>query len=140
MLTCKQKWIILFDLGRWHLEEVGIENAVNGITNNAAESMNNIYRNLRSKVKPKPTAELMVELKQLDDRIEMETRRAYHGLSTFSLTKDKKNLEKPPEELPSLYKKRPQLRDYFERRLNNDIIQRAGTNIIIHFFTNQRCM
>ena len=44
--------------GRWHLEEVGIENAVNGITNNAAESMHNIYRNLRSMVKPKPSAEL----------------------------------------------------------------------------------
>jgi len=43
------------DVGRWHLEEVGIENAVNGITNNNAESMNNIYRNRRSKVKPKPT-------------------------------------------------------------------------------------
>jgi hypothetical protein len=93
------------DLGRWHLEEVGLENAVNGITNNAAESMNNIYRNLRSKVKPKPTAELMVELKQVDDRIEMETKRAYHGLGTFSLTKDKQNLAKPPEDLPSLYKK-----------------------------------
>jgi hypothetical protein len=106
-LTCKQKWIINLDLGRWNLEEVGLENAVNGITNNAAKSMNNIYRNLRSKVKPKPTAALMVELKALDDRIEMETTRAYHGLGTFSLTKDKKNLAKPPEELRSSYKKSP---------------------------------
>jgi len=104
-LTCKQKWIINLDLGRWHLEEVGLENAVNGITNNAAESMNNIYRNLRSKVKPKPTAELMVELKALDDRIEIETTRGYHNVGTFSLTKDKQNLAKPPEELRTSYKK-----------------------------------
>jgi hypothetical protein len=93
------------DLGRWHLEEIGLENAVNGITNNAAESMNNIYRNLRSKVKPKPTAELMVELKALDDRIEMETNRGYHNVGTFSLTKDKEHLKKPPGELQSSYKK-----------------------------------
>jgi hypothetical protein len=102
---CRVNNDIIQRAGRWHLEEVGIENAVNGITNNAAESMDNIYRNLRSKVKPKPSAELMVELKQVDDRIHMETTRAYYGQGTFSLTKDKAHLAKKPLEMPKIVQK-----------------------------------
>ncbi len=47
----------------------------------------------------------MVELKQVDNRIHMETTRAYYGQGTFSLTKDKAHLAKKPLEMPSLYKK-----------------------------------
>jgi hypothetical protein len=47
----------------------------------------------------------MVELKQVDNRIHMETTRAYYGQVTFSLTKDKAHLAKKPLEMPSLYKK-----------------------------------
>ena len=77
------------------------------------------------------------------DKLKMnedDRRRVNNDLSAMLRSSSVENYEKRKEEFFAMDHWRPQLCDYFERRVNNDIIERAGTNIIIHFFTNQRCM
>lgn len=71
------------------------------------------------------------------DKLKMnedDRRRVNNDLSAMLRSSSVENYEKRKEEFFAMDHWRPQLRDYFERRVNNDIIERAGTNIIIHFY------
>jgi hypothetical protein len=69
---------------------------------------------------------------------EDDRRRVNNDLSAMLRSSSVENYEKRKEEFFAMDHWRPQLRDYFERRVNNDIIERAGTNIIIHFYQKSK--
>jgi hypothetical protein len=64
---------------------------------------------------------------------EDDRRRVNTDLSAMLRSSSLENYEKRKEEFFAMDHWRPPLRDYFERRVNNDIIQRASTNVIKHF-------
>ena len=71
------------------------------------------------------------------DKLKMnedDRRRVNNDLSAMLRSSSVENYEKRKEEFFAMDHWRPQLRDYFERRVNNDIIERAGNNIIMHFY------
>jgi hypothetical protein len=79
----------------YYLEEIGIENPKDGLTNNAAESLNNKYRKMKISGQASTKAELMVNMKILDDNWHMETVRAYYGEGQYEIFGDEyKTLKK----------------------------------------------
>jgi hypothetical protein len=52
--------------GRWYLETLNLPDAQQGLTNNPAESLNNLYANLRKDDPQKMLATLVVDLHRMD--------------------------------------------------------------------------
>jgi hypothetical protein len=85
------------------LESIGVENPTEGVTNNASESLNNVFRKLRSKTHPRPKANLVFGLKVIEDGIDMEVIRAYHNQGSLRLTDDyRKALQRPGNQMPAM--------------------------------------
>jgi len=85
------------------LERAGLPEPTRGITNNAAESLNNVFRKLRSKTNPRPKASLILSLRILEDNVDMEVRRAYHGEGSLSIIEERKEeIQKSPFDIPAM--------------------------------------
>lgn len=65
--------------GRWILINIKAPDPDNGITTNAAESLNNRLREFRKKDNPLKTHIIMLKLKVMDDAYVTDIRRAYYS-------------------------------------------------------------
>jgi hypothetical protein len=69
--------------GRWYLESINLPNAVQGITNNAAESLNNLYARLRNEEPLKPLAKLITDLHRMDTEFARMIQMSYYDAGDY---------------------------------------------------------
>lgn len=62
---------------RWYLEEIGSPNAQDGITTNAAESINNQLKEFRSKKNPIKTHDLIVRMNIAEESLRIDVQKAF---------------------------------------------------------------
>jgi len=86
--------------GRWYLETINLPNAVQGITNNAAESLNNLYAKLRNDEPLKPLAKLIVDLHRMDQEFARSIQRAYFDAGDYHVKENYRAHCKPRNTMP----------------------------------------
>jgi len=87
---------------RFALEEKGLVNVDNGITNNPAETLNSQLAYLKDKNYASGTA-LFLEMQRFESKLNLEINQAYYGVGAFTLDQDHAHLQKDPANLPSTY-------------------------------------
>ena len=94
--------VILNYSGRWKLEELGIPNAANGITNNRAESLNASFNRLKLANIRGGFPETLLCYSDLTKSTVKEVRKAHFKEGDMTLNTEHQNLALPPSMLPAI--------------------------------------
>jgi len=90
--------------GRWHLEEIGVKDPKRGITNNAAESYNNMIKHMKGTKTEKPSADLTIsQMYSFEGSLHNQVVAAYYGCGRYKLKDEYMHLQQSPLEMPGLF-------------------------------------
>jgi len=87
--------------GRWYLETLNLPNAQQGLTNNPAESLNNVYANLRKDEPQKPLAKLVVDLHRLDTETARAMNMAFFSAGNYDVKQTYRQHCLPNNQMPN---------------------------------------
>ncbi len=87
--------------GRWYLEKLNLPDAQQGLTNNPAESMNNLFANLRKDDPQKTLATLVIDLHRMDSETARAMKMAFFDAGNYDVKEAYKKHCQPQSKMPN---------------------------------------